>query len=249
MRRGTDVALMPGPLKLVRVRADSWRDVNYVSSNSASAPRQPIWVSCGVATLTGRRWLALLLTVAAGAWGVVPAVAAGKGNVKGTRHTQLASPPAGATAARANGVSANVAFSQDNRVARYMAYDSSASNLVSRDSNGRRDIFLFSRARAQGDLNGILSLVSRRSGARGRQANGDSAKPSLDGDLRHRPHCVVFQSRATNLDPRDRSRDWDVYLRELRRNRTTLLSTGSWNAKNAVVDGRCELVSYETREQ
>lgn len=171
----------------------------------------------------------------------------GRGNVEGTRHTQIASPPAAAPESRANGASANVSFSQDNREARFMAYDSEASNLVRTDRNARRDIFLLRRARAEGDLSGTLSIISRRSGRRGAQANGDSVRASVDGDVRHLPHCVVFESQATNLDRRDRTRDWDVYLRELRRERTVLVSVGERNARNAVVDGRCELVTYESR--
>lgn len=162
--------------------------------------------------------------------------------VNGTRETVIASPPpsyASSNPNGANGSSDNATFSQDNRYARLMAYDSAASDLV-RDTNGRRDVFLLRR----NGLDGSLSRVSVTS--RGRQANGHSIKPSISGDTRTAPRCVAFQSRATNIDPsRDRSTDWDVYVRNLSKRTTTLASPGHRNARSAVIDGECETVTYE----
>jgi hypothetical protein len=163
-------------------------------------------------------------------------VGAAQAQTNGDRQTSVASPP-GADAA-----SDNTTFSQDNRVARLMAFDSAATNVVPGDANGKRDVFLFER-NGGFSLSGRLSLVSVSS--RGAKANGDSVMPSLDGDTKRSPHCVTFESTATNLDRADRSSDRDVFLRDLRRRTTTLVSVGVRNARNSVVDGECEFVTFE----
>lgn len=159
-----------------------------------------------------------------------------------SRETASASPPGGGSA---NGESRNATWSQDDRAARLMAYDSSASNLVAGDSNGRRDVFVFARSGGEGSLSGKLLRASV--GAGGRQANGDSQLPSLDGQVGARPHCVAFQSHATNLAKGDGSGDWDIYLRDLKRKRTLLVSAGRRDATNAAIDGECQFVAFQSR--
>ena len=158
--------------------------------------------------------------------------------VNGTRETNIV--PA---APSASGSSDNTTFSQDKRLVRLMAFDAGAVNLVPGDSNSKRDVFVLARGAREGDLSGRLSRVSVA--GRGGQANGDSTKPSLDGDQKRSPHCATFQSTATNLDRADRSADSDVYLRDLKRKTTTLVSVRHRNASNGVVDGECEFVTYE----
>jgi hypothetical protein len=72
-------------------------------------------------------------------------------------------------------------------------------------------------------------------------------KPSLDGQGdKQRPHCVVFESTATNLDPRDKTADSDIFIRNLKTNKTALVSTGNYNdAHNGKVDGECNFVVFE----
>ena len=65
--------------------------------------------------------------------------------------------------------------------------------------------------------------ASRASGARGRGANNSSYEPALSGD----GQVVAFHSDATNLDPADRGERPDVYVRDLRTNRTVLVSRAS----------------------
>src|SRR6478609_9557313 len=65
--------------------------------------------------------------------------------------------------------SGSPAISGDNRVARYVAFHSYASNLVRGDTNGTLDVFVYARA------TGALTRASVSS--RGRQANGPSANP------------------------------------------------------------------------
>ena len=158
--------------------------------------------------------------------------------VNGTRQTKIATP------SDASGPSDNTTFSQDNRDVRLMAFDSAATNLVAGDSNHKRDVFVLRRGSGEGDLSGSLLRVSV-AGRGGTQANGDSTTPSLDGDQKRRPHCVAFQSTATNLDRRDRATDSDVYVRDIKRKTTTLVSVGHRNASSGAVDGECEFVTYE----
>ena len=187
-----------------------------------------------------RRLLVLLVLALA----AVP-IAVANAVVVGERTTTIISPPP--EGGSSDGASDNIAFSQDNRETRYIAYDSVATNLVPGDTNGRRDVFLKVRdvPGANGNFNGQLRRVSV--GRRGAQANGDSQKPAIDGDTRRRPHCIVFESTATNLDRADRTSDSDVYLYDTKRRRTSLISLRAKNARNAGVDGECEVVTYESR--
>ena len=162
--------------------------------------------------------------------------------VVGERTTTIISPPP--EGGSADGPSDNVAFSQDNLHARLIAFDSAATNIVQGDTNARRDVFLKSRQApgANGNFNGTLRRVSVGRG--GAQANGDSQKPSIDGDTRRRPHCVVYESTATNLASGDRTPDSDVFMYDTRRRRTTLVSVGVRNAVEGVVDGECEFITF-----
>jgi hypothetical protein len=99
------------------------------------------------------------------------------------------------------------------------------------------------RTLALGSVSGRVSLVSLSSS--GHQANGDSSHPSVDGTTGEVPHCIAFESTATNLDPRDRSPDSDVYVRDLTSHRTTLVSVGITGATGASIDGHCRYVVFE----
>lgn len=90
----------------------------------------------------------------------------------------------------------------------YVVFESRASNLVSGDTNGAQDIFIYSR------ITSTLERVSVSSA--GLQANSLSHSASVSGDDRF----VVFSSLATNLDSNDTSLALDVYLRD-RLNQTT----------------------------
>lgn len=173
---------------------------------------------------------------------VVALVAVGAALAASARRTTLLSVPAGA--APANGESANASFSQDERIVRLVAFDSAASNLVAGDANQRRDVFALRRGRRQGDLGGTIELVSARDGV---QADGDSQRPSVDGERGRSPRCIAFESTATNLDPaNDRTPDWDVYVRDLRSGAPLLVSHGvAGDATNGTIDGRCEYVTFE----
>jgi Tol biopolymer transport system component len=98
---------------------------------------------------------------------------------------------------------------------RYVAFHSDMRNLVPGDSNGVFDIFVHDR------LTGKTQRVSVSS--HGRQANAESlAGASFSADGRY----VAFNSLATNLVANDRNDITDVFIRDLRMNRTQLVSLG-----------------------
>ena len=88
---------------------------------------------------------------------------------------------------------------------------------------------------------GITSLVSR--GVGGRPSDGPSHSPALSSDGRY----IAFVSGAGNLVPHDRNRETDVFIYDVARGSTTLLTvTSEGDAANAAsrrpaisADGRC----------
>jgi hypothetical protein len=152
-----------------------------------------------------------------------------------------------------NGPSRNAAVSHDQRIARYMAYESDASNIVDGDSNGVTDVFLVIRAQPFGH-NGTpwkaagTQLVSKGQG--GAPANGASYRPVLDGDSHHDPHCVAFVSSASNLVPGDTNGKPDGFVYDIRSQRITRVSVASGGKQsNGVtydisISGDCERVAF-----
>jgi hypothetical protein len=148
----------------------------------------------------------------------------------------------------ANGPSGAADLSGDNRKTRLAAFHSDASNLVRRDTNGLTDVFVWTRPRGRKGVRltrpgGTLARASVSSG--GAQANGPSTQPTLDGSLRRRPHCVAFQSDATNLSPADGDPVSDVFLRDLRTHKTYLVSRGIGEpATEPSLNGSCTQVAF-----
>jgi hypothetical protein len=129
-----------------------------------------------------------------------------------------------------NGPSRNPAISHDQRIARYIAYESDASNIVPGDTNGTTDVFLVSRARPFGDTGtpwrpARTDLISRAPG--GGPANGPSYKPALDGDSHHAPLCLAFVSDASNLVPNDTNEKPDGFVYDIRTRRITRVTVDS----------------------
>lgn len=108
-----------------------------------------------------------------------------------------------------NGSSFGPSVSRDGR---FVAFVSSASDLVSQDTNGRADVFVRDR------WMGRTVLVSV--GAKGLQADGDSSAPWISADGR----WVTFESMATNLVADDRNGRSDVYLHDRYTGQTWRLS-------------------------
>jgi Tol biopolymer transport system component len=98
---------------------------------------------------------------------------------------------------------------------RYVAFHSDLSNLVPGDTNNVFDIFVHDR------VTGKTQRVSVSS--TGGQSNAESlGGATFSSDDRH----VAFSSLATNLVASDRNEITDVFIRDLRANRTRLVSLG-----------------------
>ncbi len=85
---------------------------------------------------------------------------------------------------------------------RYVAFESAASNLVTRDTNARTDVFVWDR------LAGAAVRVSVA--ASGAQGNGGSGSPSVSGDGMH----VAFTSSASNLVAGDTNGRSDAFVHD-----------------------------------
>jgi hypothetical protein len=108
---------------------------------------------------------------------------------------------------------------------RYVAFQSSATTLVTGDTNNHADIFVRDRT-----LN-TTTLVSVSSA--GIQGDGDSNNPSISADGRY----VAFESVAPNLVDSDANANRDIFVRDLIAGATTRVSVSS-----ASVEG--DSVSY-----
>jgi Tol biopolymer transport system component len=112
---------------------------------------------------------------------------------------------------QANGFSFDSAISANGR---FVAFPSSASNLVAGDTNGSADVFVRDRA----------AQVTRRVsvGPGGQQADDESFLPTISASGRF----VAFESFATNLVARDRNGTYDVFVRDRMAEVTRRVSVG-----------------------
>ena len=97
---------------------------------------------------------------------------------------------------------------------RYVAFSSSASNLVADDTNRVMDVFVRDREAS------TTTRVSVRSD--GTESNGRSQRPRISDDGR----WIVFESRASNLVAEDSARFSDVFVHDRGTGRTVRASTG-----------------------
>jgi Tol biopolymer transport system component len=96
------------------------------------------------------------------------------------------------------GVSANSSISANGR---YVAFESSASNLVSGDTKGTMDVFVYNRSTRR------ITWVSVTPD--GGHADGESFDASLSADGRY----VAFESRASNLVSGDTNGTMDIFVK------------------------------------
>jgi len=102
---------------------------------------------------------------------------------------------------------------------RFVAFNTSASNLVPGDTNRTSDVFVR-------DLHtGQTTRVSVDSS--GAEGNAGSAFPSISADGRF----VAFDSLASNLVPGDMNGTWDVFIHDLQTGLTTRVSVDSSGAE------------------
>lgn len=148
--------------------------------------------------------------------------------------TRISEPPGGGNA---NGNSHQVQISRDGR---FIAFSSAASNLVPGDTNNANDIFLYTVQTGQ-----IERVNLSNTGA---QANAVSRDPSVCDDGRY----VSYTSEATNLVPGDTNGERDVFLYDVARGETTVVSVnaqGQWGngrAHRSYITDDCRIIAYAT---
>lgn len=125
-----------------------------------------------------------------------------------------------------NGASENASISGDGA---FVAFQSSADNLVSGDGNGRSDVFVHELATGETLRVSIDSF--------GAEANAASEFPDISGDGRY----VVFQSDADNLSPQDSNPFPDVYRHDRDTQTTELVSVGLDGTSGNGISSRPEI--------
>lgn len=110
---------------------------------------------------------------------------------------------------QSNGDSSTASISGD---ARYVAFTSTASNLVAGDTNSAADVFV------RDHVAGTTRRVSIATG--GGQANADSFEAAISRD----GSAVAFTSRATNIVPGDTNGVTDIFVHDLASGVTTRVS-------------------------
>lgn len=123
----------------------------------------------------------------------------------------------GAGGAQANGSSDSApAISADGR---YVAFQSSASNLVAGDTNGTSDVFVRNR----------MAKMTRRVsvGMGGADSDNPSGQPDISADGRY----VAFSSDASNLVVGDTNSTSDVFVRDRLADETSRVSVGRSGAE------------------
>lgn len=131
----------------------------------------------------------------------------------------------GISSSESNLDSTSMSFSDDGR---YIAFESHSTNLVSSDTNGLKDIFVYDKQ------TGSTQRVSISTSSV--EANGPSHSPMISGD----GNFVVFVSSATNLVSGDTNNCSDIFVRDLVNNTTIRVSVGVSSAQS---DGGSDLPS------
>ena len=125
--------------------------------------------------------------------------------------------------AQGDNISSSPAISGDGR---FVAFVSNATNLVRRDTNGVRDIFVHDRARGTTERVSVSSSGAQGNGASGGSgATNDVATiaPAISADGRF----VAFESLASNLVPGDTNGTRDVFVRDRQARTTERVSVAS----------------------
>ena len=103
---------------------------------------------------------------------------------------------------------------------RYVAFESSAANLVRGDTNRLADVFVHDRRTGRTER---VSVTSKgKQGGADRTNNGSNA-PSISADGRY----VAFHSADSNLVPGDTNRTFDIFVHNRKTGRTTRVSVSS----------------------
>lgn len=108
---------------------------------------------------------------------------------------------------------------------RFVAFQSTATDLVAGDTNARDDVFVRDRQ--------TPSTIRVSIATDGTQGNQSSTAASISSDGRR----IVFQSRASNLVANDGNGAVDVFLRDTQLPQTSLVSVSSAGVQAAVQSG------------
>lgn len=108
---------------------------------------------------------------------------------------------------------------QLSRDGRYLAFDSSATNLVPGDTNGTIDAFMLDRTRG--------TLVRASVTDAGVEGNQQSRSPIVSDNGR----WVLFLSAADNLVPGDTNQSFDSFIHDVRRRETRRVSVATSGAE------------------
>jgi len=125
---------------------------------------------------------------------------------------------------------------------RYVVYDSVATNLVSGDTNGVSDVFLYDTK--------LKTTIRANRGPAGAQSNsGASYEPVISGDGRY----IVYRSAAANLVSGDTNNYYDVFLYDRVLNKTIRANRGPAGAQavggdstNPSISGNGKYIIYES---
>lgn len=123
---------------------------------------------------------------------------------------------------QANGPSDHVAIGN---YAKYIAFESTATNLVPHDTNGVQDVFWHLREGVcswKPSLRGPKTLRVSVSHLTNHQANG----PSYDPEISSAGRFVYFDSAASNLYFKDTDTRRDIYHRDIKTDYTPLITDG-----------------------
>jgi hypothetical protein len=153
-----------------------------------------------------------------------------------------------------NGPSTHGVISNDKRFTRLIAYESDASDIVSGDTNGQRDVFAVFRKGPVGN-NGSpwradrTILVSKPQS--GGVANGPSFSPAVDGSFHNAPKCVAFLSSASNLVAGDTNGKVDAFLSRGPGNSLSRVSLpgnrqSTADTTSVAISGDCSRVAFVT---
>ncbi len=212
-----------------------------------SRPRLPV-PTCSVVARTRFTGRTLLATAGACLLATAVAVAVPPGRSTTTHHLDQQLIARGASGGAPNAPATEPTISWDARIARYVAYTSTATNIRP-GTNGKRNVFLVTRAGGSSGTPWSLRSTTLASAGRGGQpANGDSFSPSLGGwtkgDTASRPKCLAFVSAASNLTAGDRNGRADVFVRKLPGGRTRRIpSPVGKSASDVAVSGDCQTIA------
>lgn len=134
-----------------------------------------------------------------------------------TGATTRVSVATGTPGVEANAASQNPMISADGR---FVAFDSSATNLVSGDSNKMNDVFVRNL-----ETNTTVRVSLTNTGAQA--LYGGSSNPSISADGRY----VAFESSARNLVTNDTNLKRDIFVRDRTNGTTTRVSVSAGSAE------------------